>query len=169
VKIKLTQAQIQAIVNVCVTITVILLSLAGYTTTILDPAKDVIIERMDALSEQVEAAIISPPGPIIAGGSHWKGIGANIQATQTVTDDGSIDATGTYVPLTAIANVSSIYTVTNCAAGDILYLINTGSNTIGISDTGTMKLSGGITLGQYDTLLLWCDGTNAIEVSHTDN
>ena len=43
------------------------------------------------------------------------------------------------------------------------------TNTITITDTGTLKLSGNAALGQYDTITLWSDGTNWIEISETNN
>ena len=55
------------------------------------------------------------------------------------------------------------------SSGDFLAIVNLGSNTVTISDTGIMKLSGDAALGQTDTILLVCDGTNGYEVAQTNN
>jgi len=44
-----------------------------------------------------------------------------------------------------------------------------GSNTITLTDTGTLKLGGNAALGQYDSITLLSDGTNWIQVSKADN
>lgn len=89
------------------------------------------------------------------------------QSAVTVTDGGIITATGTYQPLTAAGTVTA--TVAAGAAGRVLVLVNTAAQTINIQDTGIQKLSAAIALGQYDSLILWSDGTNWIEISRSDN
>jgi hypothetical protein len=67
----------------------------------------------------------------------------------------------------AIYSFGSIVTGT---AGDVLTLVNIGSNAITITDTGTLKLSGNAALGQYDSVTLLSDGTNWIQVApESDN
>lgn len=90
------------------------------------------------------------------------------QANVTVTMGSTITPTGSYQPLTSAGNVGTASIVAG-AAGTILRLVNVGSNTITISDTGTLKLSGDIALGQYDSLLLLGDGTNYIQMGTSNN
>lgn len=92
------------------------------------------------------------------------------QTAISCTTGGYITPTGSYQQLECY--VSTPVSLTNIAigtAGDLLFLTNTCTQTIYITDTGTTMLNTGRTLGQYDALLLWCDGTNWLEVSYTDN
>jgi len=88
------------------------------------------------------------------------------QTAISVTVDGYITPTGTMQPLESFGNVeTSSLAMGN--AGDVLFLYNTVDTTITISDTGVLKLSSDLALGQYDGVWLFCDGTNWME--HGDN
>jgi len=89
------------------------------------------------------------------------------QTAITVTDSTAFTATGTYQAIQAAGNVTP--TITAGSAGDLLVLINTSNTTIKIQDTGTQMLTGDISLGQYDSLVLWSDGTNWIQVATANN
>lgn len=89
------------------------------------------------------------------------------QTSITVTNGAAFTPTGTYQNITAAGEVTS--TVTIATDGDLLVLINTSAQTINIADTGTTKLSAAWAAGQYDALILWCDGTNWIEISRSNN
>lgn len=89
------------------------------------------------------------------------------QTAISVTDGGIITATGTYQQLESAGTVTA--TVAVLPVGTVLTLINTTATTINIVDTGTAKLSTAGALGQYDSLVLWSDGTNWIEVSRSNN
>ncbi len=91
------------------------------------------------------------------------------QDVQTVTTGMTLTPTGAYQPLQAIGADRGFGAITAGTAGDVLLLQNVLTYTVGVSDTGTLKLGGDRTLGQYDTLLLVCDGTNWLEVSYTNN
>jgi len=86
----------------------------------------------------------------------------------TVTMDSIITPTGTFQQLGAAGavNTSSIAAGT---AGDILVLIGPASNSVTITDTGTLKLGGSRALSANDTLLLIADGTNWNEVAFVNN
>lgn len=86
----------------------------------------------------------------------------------TVTTDGTITPTGSYQKITSSGNVQTS-AIAAGTAGDILLLENNTNTTITLTDTGTLKLGGNRALGQYDTLLLFSDGTNWIEASFTNN
>lgn len=88
--------------------------------------------------------------------------------TITITQGATLTAEASYQPITA-AGAVSFGAITAETAGTFLRLINVGSNTITISDTGTLKLSGNIALGQYDSLALLSDGTNWIQMGTSDN
>ncbi len=85
-----------------------------------------------------------------------------------VTQNSTITPTGTYQPLTAAGAVSTGSLVCG-TAGNLIVLTNTSANNIVISDTGTIMLSGDLTIGQYDTLTLLSDGTNCLEITFTNN
>lgn len=87
------------------------------------------------------------------------------QTAFTVGTDGVITPTGTYQPITAAAarGVGSI--VQAGSAGDLLILVNVGANTITLTDTGTLKLSGNAALGQLDTIILMSDSDNWLQIA----
>ncbi len=96
------------------------------------------------------------------------------QTAISVTAGGLITPTGSYQPLESGGYVSATLAITNAAgaaysAGTLVVLINTVTYTIEITDTGTTILSGNLALDQYDSAVLWFDGTNWIEVSETNN
>ncbi len=91
------------------------------------------------------------------------------QSSLTIVNDTTITPTGSYQPITAAGAVGTS-SITAMSAGYVLTLVNTGSNTITFTDTGTLKLSGNAALGQYDALKLMSDGTNWIQVApESDN
>jgi hypothetical protein len=91
------------------------------------------------------------------------------QATaQTITAGGTITPTGMYHQITAAA-ARGTSSISGKSAGRLLVLINVGSNTITLTDTGTLKLSANAALGQYDSISLISDGTNWIELAKANN
>lgn len=90
------------------------------------------------------------------------------QTAVTVTSGGTITPTGTYQLITSAGAVGTS-SVAGCTSGRVLVLANSGSNTITLTDTGTLKLGGNAALGAADTLTLICDGTNWNQVSKADN
>ena len=89
------------------------------------------------------------------------------QTAITVTNGAGFSPTGTYQSIQAGSEVTP--TINVGAAGDLLVLINISTNVINLADTGIQKLSAAWAGGQYDVLVLWCDGTNWIEISRSDN
>jgi hypothetical protein len=85
-----------------------------------------------------------------------------------VTQDSIITPTNTLQPLSA-AGACSTASIAALTAGTYVWFYNTSANVITITDTGTLLLSGNIALGQYDTLLLWCDGTNWMQLATSNN
>lgn len=103
-------------------------------------------------------------GTVNAGGFIVLAKASNI----TVTDNSIITPTATYQPLTADGAVGTDQ-IAILSAGTLLYLSNVSANAITITDTGTLKLSADIALGQYDTLTLLSDGTNWIQIATSNN
>jgi hypothetical protein len=91
------------------------------------------------------------------------------QTAITVTDGGVLTATGTYQPIQAAGEVTPTLETSTASAGDVLTIINTSNQTINLADSGTAKLSAAFAMGQYDSLALWFDGTNWIEISRSNN
>lgn len=89
------------------------------------------------------------------------------QTSITVTNGNPFTPTGTYQPITAAGEVTP--TVAIGTAGDVVVLINTSAQTINIADSGTMMLNTAVALGQYDVLVLWCDGTNWLQIATANN
>lgn len=75
--------------------------------------------------------------------------------------------TGRYQPVTATA--ARGVTVTVGAEGMVTTITNVGTNTITITDTGTLIMAGNLALGQYDNLTLRSDGTRWIELGRSNN
>jgi hypothetical protein len=88
-------------------------------------------------------------------------------AAITVTNGTAFTPTATYQPIAAASTVTP--TITILQAGTLLRLINTGTGSIVLQDTGIQKLNTTRTLGQYDVELLLSDGTNWIEMASNDN
>jgi len=86
----------------------------------------------------------------------------------TVTNGMTLTPLGSYQPLTAAGSVA-FGAITAGTAGAMLYLTNNSAQTITMTDTGTLMLSGNLALGQYDTVLLLSDGTNWRQVATTNN
>lgn len=85
-----------------------------------------------------------------------------------VTMNSTITPLGTYQPISSAGTVNTS-SITVGTAGDRLTLENTSATSIVISDTGTLKLTGNITLGQFDTLDMISDGTNWIMLGTANN
>ena len=88
----------------------------------------------------------------------------------TVTANGTIDATGTYQPLTAAAalGTSGDNLVTE-PAGTILFLVNVGAQTITITETANIKASGNVVLGTLDSATFVSNGTDWYQTAESDN
>jgi hypothetical protein len=86
----------------------------------------------------------------------------------TITQGLTITPASSYQPLASAGNVSTGVIATG-AAGNILMLVNTADTTITISDTGTLKLSGNLALGQFDSVTLISDGTNWVQLATSNN
>lgn len=90
------------------------------------------------------------------------------QSAIAVTQDSTIEPTGTYQRLSAVGACQTS-DITAGTAGQVLILVNTSAAAITISDTGTIMLGDDRAIDQYDTLTLISDGTNWLELSYTDN
>ncbi len=89
--------------------------------------------------------------------------------TVTVTANSTIATNGDIVPLTSAGTVGTS-SISLCeVAGRIVRLWNEANTTITITDTGKLKLTGNIALGQYDSLTLLGDGTNCIQLATSNN
>lgn len=86
----------------------------------------------------------------------------------TATTNMTLTFTTTNQPLTAGGAVA-FSIISGGTTGDILLIHNRSNQTITITDTGTIMLAGNAALGQYDTLMLFFDGTNWLQLSKADN
>ena len=88
----------------------------------------------------------------------------------TVTMNGTINPTGTYQRLTAAGAVSvSGDSVTVEPAGTILILVNSGAQTITITETANIKSAGNIALGTLDSATLVSDGSDWYQIAASNN
>lgn len=88
----------------------------------------------------------------------------------TVTMNGTINATGTYQRLTAAGAVSvSGDNVTTKPAGTVLILVNSGAQTITITETANIKSAGNIALGALDSATLVSDGADWFQIASSNN
>jgi hypothetical protein len=96
--------------------------------------------------------------------------------TISVTNGASFTPTATLQPIQSAGSVTPTLSVTNSAgsayaAGTLLRLLNISATTIVLADSGTVKLAGAWTAGQYDSLTLIFDATTStwIEIGRSDN
>lgn len=88
----------------------------------------------------------------------------------TVTDNSVIAVTGTYQQLTAAGAVgTSGDNLTIKPAGTILILVNSGAQTITITETANIKSAGNIALGTLDSATLVSNGTDWYQVAASNN
>lgn len=85
----------------------------------------------------------------------------DVAATQTATNSVGVTITALVNPLTSTGNVTP--TITIPVAGTFGCLYNTANTSILIQDTGNQVLSGNATLGQYDWVCGWSDGTRFMQ------
>ena len=96
------------------------------------------------------------------------------QTTLSVTAGSAITPTGTYMPVQSSGTITTSGTtaiVSGTVAGQLLWLVDVhASNTVAISDTANTNLSASvIVLGPGDTLLLFWDGADWVQLSRSDN
>ena len=94
-------------------------------------------------------------------------LGLTKTGSLTVASGGTITPTASMQMLTAAGAVSAGMGLGT--SGQIVTLINTGTNAITISDTVNSQLSGNIALGQYDSLTVVFDGTYWIQLATANN
>ena len=128
------------------------------------------ITATNGLTVTSGGATVTAGGLTVSAGATALGAKLNLapQTALVVTSGGTITPVGAYQQITAAGAVGTS-AITAGNAGDVLILINTGSNTITLTDTGTLKLGGNAALGPSDALALFSDGTNWIQASKADN
>ena len=89
-------------------------------------------------------------------------------AVLTITQDATITPTTGYVQLASAGNLGTASVATG-TAGQVVRMVNTANTTITLTDTGTLKLSGNLALGQYDSVTLISDGTNWVQLATSNN
>jgi len=151
---------------------VIQLQVQGYTT---QTANLVVFEQSDG----TDVATVSNAGLMtLAGGVTLSDGDATVAddfivaaqtAVSVTAEGGMITPTGTYQPLESAANYSSTLETSGFTTGTLLVLVNTVNHRLGITDTGSVRLSGNLFLDQYDSAILWFDGTNWVQLAESDN
>jgi len=147
--------------------------------------------RQEVPREVVILPAATPADEVVALGyeTHFTGMfvemfmGAEVQDTIVVTTGDVITPTGTYQPLSSAGDVVTCtleaagalgrYTgVRNVTytTGSLLWLVNTSSTTITVTEGDTADLTGtSVALGISDTLTLLFDGSDWIELSESNN
>lgn len=92
---------------------------------------------------------------------------APAQTPIAVTPGSPIAANGLFQPFSSGA-VTGL-TLTVGSAGQVYVYMNTGTNAVTITDTGTTVLASNFAMGQYDVLGVRSDGTRMIELFRSNN
>lgn len=102
---------------------------------------------------------ISTNGSVVAYGSSSVGtfLALTPGTTQVLVNGSTLTPVSSNQPISSVA-AAGLSDIGATAAGTILRIVNTGSQTITFTDTGTLRLSGDIALGQYDSLMLMSAG-----------
>lgn len=97
-------------------------------------------------------------------------IGLTPQTAIVVGYQGTITPTGGLQYLTAAAaRGTRLVVTTTLPAGTIIAFYNSGSNTITLTDTAPLVLNGNAALGAKDTLVLFHNGTEWVQLDKSDN
>ena len=105
---------------------------------------------------------------VFNGGLQVKGLTSNATPTAVAVVNATAVALTSSEQWVTAAGTATI-PLTSPLAGTRGCLMNTGSVAITVADSGTQILTGSHTMGQYDRLCWFSDGTNIIETSYTDN
>lgn len=115
---------------------------------------------------------ISTNNSVVAYGATSVGTFLSLQpgAVRVVTNGGTITPLASYQPISSTTAVGTS-DIAAAGAGTVLRLINVGTQTITLTDTGTLYLSGNIALGANDSLLLMSKGTGEgwVQIGTSDN
>ena len=104
---------------------------------------------------------VSTDGNMTTYGAEYVGTFLTLGQAATVVltaTDATLTPIGTYQPISSSAAIGTA-SIASKPAGTLLRIVNIGSQTITFTDTGTLRLSSDIALGQYDSLLLMSAGT----------
>lgn len=91
------------------------------------------------------------------------------QTRIVVTEGSTITPVGTNQPISSTGAVGTSSIAAPTGVNNILYLVNVGSQTITLTDTGTLKLAGNFAMGVTDGITLMFDGTNWVEMARSNN
>jgi hypothetical protein len=89
----------------------------------------------------------------------------------TLTTGGTLTPTGSVQPIRSAGTIA-FGAIAGCAAasaGHLLIVENEVNQTITITDSATLRLTGNLALGQFDTVLLFCDGATWVQLSTANN
>jgi hypothetical protein len=97
---------------------------------------------------------------------------AQKRSTVLVSMNGSINPTGTYQPISATVGSAVSVSGDNLTvkpAGTVLTLVNTGGQTITITETTNMKSAGNVALGTLDSATFISDGSDWYQIAASNN
>jgi hypothetical protein len=113
---------------------------SGVTTTDLTTSDDLTVGDDTTMT-----------GDLAVGGK----LSMDVDGPTTVTNDGSIDcSTGGLHLLTSAGSVGTATVVTTSTEGVLCFMLNEANQTITLTDTGVLQISGNAALGQHDVLCL---------------
>lgn len=92
---------------------------------------------------------------VVRAGTHFQAVK---QTRIVVTDGSTITPLGTYTPISSTAGTGTSSIAAGSVAGQLLILHNIGGQTITLTDTGTLHLTGNGTLTADDSTILIWDG-----------
>ena len=89
----------------------------------------------------------------------------------TMTTGGTLAPTGSVQPIRSAGTIAfgAISGCNTATAGQLLVVTNDTNTTITITDSATLRLTGNLALGQFDTALLYCDGLTWVQLSTSNN
>jgi hypothetical protein len=97
-------------------------------------------------------------------------LAATPKTTRVLTNNATLNALGSYQPISSTAAVgTSGANITVKAAGSLLVLVNVGAATITFTETGTLISAGNIVLGAGDSATLISNGVNWYQIAASNN